>query len=566
MSRKFIASNACWVVLLVCASLSQADGQAHPKPLGVYAHVDIEYALQGCKPKCGPDQQLAYLSGLYTDLLGNVAISGLAVGIHWDMIQLSSPRCSVYHTCVPGTDPYGNSWTYLEGVFAAVAAANAKANGAPKSVQLIITPGVDTPSWLLRPSSYWWCPILERPPCPHSAISPPLSCDGLFTAAGTAPADCGKVTFSNFPEEQRADPKGGPWQLPLPWNSAYQLYWGEFLTQVNAKYGGNLAFVSIAVAGPNGASTEMVLPTTANGSKQRPGVKADRAWREILAHDFKPNTGYRDTDEVFIDNWTQTIRAYESSFPSVTLVMTPNTGEDLPAFAHNTTTPAHSDNTLVAEDCSEYSADDPGSGYRSCEAKTEILSRFLTLGGNAKATQVGGMRASSPTCTGDIGLPGVKLLTLASPPLIGGAAFDYAVSSTGQAGEKLRYEEGCPPKKPKPPATCWTTKAPAPGCTVSIEEAAYHVLTNFFYGTSSARDFGGPSLPPPPPPAANIQYVQVEFEDVQYANKHRHPPKPPSTTLPCNWSLQDLLDIASYDLFTMAGQPPPVQKPNCPSP
>ncbi len=555
MSRKTIALTSCWVVLLVFASLSEADGQAHPKPLGVYAHVDIEYAVQGCKPECGPDQQLAYLSRLYTDLLGNVAISGLAVGIHWDMIQLSSPRCSVYHACVPGTDPYGNSWIFLEGVFAAVAAANAKANGAPKSVQLIITPGVDSPPWLLRPSTYWWCPILDPPPC-AGFPRPVTSCDGLFTSAG-APADCGEVTFSKFPEEQRADPKGGPWQLPLPWNSAYQLYWGEFLTQVNAKYGGNPAFVSIAVAGPNGASTEMVLPTTANGSKQRPGVKADRAWREIIAHDFKPNTGYRDTDEVFIDNWTQTIQAYETSFPNVTLVISPNTGEDLPAFTHNTTTPAHSDNTLVAEDCSKYSPDDPGSGYRSCEAKTEILSHFIKPGDNAKAAQVGGLRASSPTCAGDINLPGVKLLTLVSPPLIGGAAFDYAVSGP------TRQVMGCPPKKPKPPATCWKTKAPEdPGCTVSIEEAAYHVLTNLFYGTASATDFGGPSPPPPPPPAPTVRYVQVEFEDVIYANKHRHPPKPPSTILPCNWSLQDLLDFASYDLFTMAGQPPPVQKPN----
>ncbi|MGA9565352.1 MAG: hypothetical protein WBS19_07510 [Candidatus Korobacteraceae bacterium] len=566
MSRKTISFTGCWVVLLVCASLSPADAQAHPKPLGVYAHVDIEYALQGCKPKpCGPDQQLSYLSGLYTDLLGNVAISGLAVGIHWDVIQLSSPRCSVYHTCVPGTDPYGNSWIFLDGVFAAVAAANAKANGAPKSVQLIITPGVDSPSWLLRPSTYWWCPILGPVPCPPLANSPPLSCDGLFTGAGTAPADCGKVTFAQLPEQQRADPKGGPWQLPLPWNSAYQMYWGEFLTEVNAKYGGNLAFVSIAVAGPNGASTEMVLPTTANGSKQQPGVKADRAWREIIAHDFRPDTGYRDTDEVFIDNWTQTIKEYERAFPNVTLVISPNTGEDLPAFARNTTTPVHSDNKLVAEDCSTYSQDDPGSGYRSCEAKTEILSRFLTLGDNAKATQVGGMRASSPTCKGDIGLPGVKLLTagssLASPPLIGGAAFDHAVSGPGQAGKKLRYDEGCPPKKPEPPATCTTTTAPAPNCNVSIGEAAYNVLTNFFYGTSYAPDFGGPS---PIGTPATIQYVQVEFEDVQYANENP-PPNSPST-IPCKSSLQYLLDIASYDLFTMASQTPPVQKPNCTSP
>ena len=367
--------------------------------------------------------------------------------------------------------------------------------------------------------------------------------------------------------------------LPLPWNGAYQIYWGEFLTQVNTQYGSNPALVAVAVAGPNGASTEMVLPTSANDSFQNPNEPADDAWKKIIAHDFKPNSGYRDTDEVFIDSWAQTIKEYESTFPNVTLVVTPNDGEDLPAFTWNKAKPHHADKTLFdkalfEKDCSQ-AIQEVHNGtpftqtdYRSCEAKAEILSRFLKFGDNAKATQVGGMRASSPTCTGDIGLPGVKLLTpgssLASPPLIGGAAFDYAVSGPGQTGEKLRYEEGCPPKSS---ATCWTTKAPAPHCKVSIEEAAYNVLTNFFYGTPSAPDFGGPCGGTAAIQCnATIQYVQVEFEDVIYANKHRHPPRPPSKILPCNWSLQDLLDLASYDLFTKAGQTPPVQKPSCPSP
>ena len=547
MSRKFIASHACWVVLLVCASLSQAGGQQHPKPLGVYAHVDIEYALQGCNP-CSQEQQLSYLSGLYTKLLGNQAISGLAVGIHWDKIQLSSPRCGLYNTCVSGTDVNGNNWIFLEGVFAAVAAANAKANGARKSVQLIITPGVDSPAWLLRPDTKWWCAIPIHPcttptcPCVPLADAPPLSCDKLFAGPG-APAHCGKVTFAKLPEEQRADPKGGPWQLPLPWNSAYQFYWGEFLKQVNAQYGGNRAFVSIAVAGPNAASTEMVLPTTANHSTQESGMDADDAWSKIIAHDFQDKPKYQDTDEVFIDNWTQTIKAYEQFFPDVTLVLTPNDGEDLPAFTWNPTKPHHPDKTLFdkalfEKDCSQ-AIQEVHNGtpftqtdYRSCEAKAEILSRFLRLGDNAKATQVGGMRASSPTCTGDIGLPGVKLLTpgssLASPPLIGGAAFDYAVSGTTQAGEKHRQEMGCPPAKPQPPGTCWTTNAPKnSNCNVSIAEAAYNALTNFFYGTPSAPGFGEPCGGPATIPCtATIQFVQVEFEDVQYANDHP-PPNPP---------------------------------------
>ena len=45
MSRNLIAANACWVLLLAGAGLSQADeGKSVRKPLGVYAKVDIEDA------------------------------------------------------------------------------------------------------------------------------------------------------------------------------------------------------------------------------------------------------------------------------------------------------------------------------------------------------------------------------------------------------------------------------------------------------------------------------------------------------------------------------------------
>ena len=97
---------------------------------------------------------------------------------------------------------------------------------AHKSVDLIITPGVNSPSWLL------------------SKIP---SCDALFPASGSAPPGCGEVTFSVYPQQQQ---RGDSNVFPLPWSGLYQLAWWDFLAHLNARYNNNPAFVSIAVAGP----------------------------------------------------------------------------------------------------------------------------------------------------------------------------------------------------------------------------------------------------------------------------------------------------------------------------
>jgi hypothetical protein len=524
MPRKIIASNACLVMFLVCTNLLQADDSTTiRKPLGVYAHVDITEAIQSyscgnkpCHHQPTPEQLHSYLRGLYAGLLANQAISGLTVGIHWDQIQKSGPACVFSHSCAPGTEHTGGyDFSYLDDVFAEV-----KANPDRKSVQLIITPGVDSPPWLL-------------------ANIP--SCDGLFSPTQQAPADCGTVTLSKFPQDQRSDPKGGPWVIPLPWNWRYKLAWYDFLGTISGKYGSNPAFVAIAVAGPISASTEMILPTTRNGSFQNPNEPADQAWIKLIAHSFPPTSSYQNSDQVFVDQWKEAIDVYESIFAGVTLFLSPDAGQDLPELPADPS-------KLFHEDCSTTPSP------MSCEAKAEILSYFVTVAGrNAKATQVGGMTAASPTCPGNIGLPGVKLLTSLSPPLLGGGEVDHPISGT----EKERHEVGCPPI---PVPHCTVSLERAPNCQVNKEEAAYNVLANFFYGTSKAADFGGALLGTTAP----IQYLGVNFEDVQYANKHPHSPHPPST-IPCNPSLQDLLETASYDLFTMAGQPPPVQKFTCPT-
>jgi len=422
----------------------------------------------------------SYLRALYADLLANPAISGITAGVHWDNIQVSETTYD---------------WSYLDDAFDTAIAAR-------KSVQLIITPGFDSPQWLL-------------------AKIP--SCDGLF--GNGASADCGSVTFEGFPQEQRSDNK----VLPLPWNSVYKAAWLNFNTQLNTRYAANPAFVCIAVAGPVGPSDEMILPTTANDAAIQPsGLLVDDTWAALIKHSFPNNSSYQGSDQVFIDEWKQVIDAYERTFSGVTLSVSPDAGNDLPAFGKKVT--PHPDNVLYVSDCAASIASNIG--IMSCEAKAEILSYFIAVTGpNGKVTRVGGMTASSPTtlAAGDIGIGGVKLLTLfsptLSPPVLGGAEFDHPVS-----GSSNFQDEGCPTY----PTVC-------PGLTV--EEAAYHVLTVFFNGTPVAASYGGT------PGSARMHYLEVPYLDVQYAETHPTPAVPSSII--GNTSLQDLLNKASHDLLAI---------------
>ena len=355
----------------------------YASPLGVYAHVDIGDAIgsyPGSKPTLA--QLHSYLQSLYASLLADPAISGITLGAHWDQTQPSS-----------GNSPSSYDWSYLDDAFAAAGAAQ-------KTVQLIITPGFDSPPWLLA----------EIP-----------SCDPLFTT-GSAPSNCGTVTFVGYPEAQRSDGN----VLPLPWNSVYQAAWGAFLTSLNARYSSNSAFVSIAIAGPVGASDEMIFPTSDNDTAAQPsGLTVDATWAALIQHSFPSNSAYQNTDQVFIDAWKQAIDAAEAIFTGVTLFIGADAGNDFPNFSQ-TVTP-HPDNTLFAQDCSH----SPKTEIMSCEAKTEVLSYFVTVAGsNEKATQVGGMTASSPVTIGDIGVPGVKLLTALSPPSLRFSAARNSISQS----------------------------------------------------------------------------------------------------------------------------------------
>jgi hypothetical protein len=445
----------------------------------------------------------------------NPMISGLTVGEHWDNIQLSSASC--YTTADPKLCVQaGTDWTYLDDAFAV-------ANAAGKSVQLIITPGVDTPPW-----------VLAQIP----------SCDGLFPS-GTGPArsDCGKVTFNHFQQEkQRADGD----VFPLPWSHVYRTQWKSFLQLVNDRYNTvitntNPVFVSIAVARPNGASDEIILPTSAYHATAS-GVKADTAWKYLIQHSF-PNAGrdYWNSDQAFVDAWTQTIDDYEKIFSGLTLVLSPDAGNYLPELPTTIL-----DQPLYNIECANAAnASGPEDPY-SCAAKTNILSYFLHKGGkdgpNAKVARVGGMTAASSLTVMDgtlgIGIAGVKLLSLQAPPLLGAAEFDHPI--TGKPITKQK--EGC-------------STGPTP-CTP--EDAAYNVLTVFFSGTPVASYYGGTmGVGAGTCGSELVQYLEVPYLDILNALTLPPPKKPSSIPGLGTTSLEMLLMRASQDLSAIAAVPPP---------
>jgi hypothetical protein len=246
------------------------------KPLGVFAKASIETVMEEKKFQGASDAVLrAAFRKLYAQLLANPAIAGLTIGAHWDHIQTAE----VY--------PDGYDFSFLDDAFIEAKRAN-------KSVALIITPGVVSPKWLLD----------KIPDC---------TINGVFLGKGVAPK-CGKQAFEGFPEEQRDD---GNNEIPLPWNDKYQEAWADFLVHLNDRYGGNPAFVAIAVAGPIAASDEIILPTSENvdPSKQQPsGLPVDETWRQLISHSFPDGRYATNPDQAFIDSWKTTINSYEQIF------------------------------------------------------------------------------------------------------------------------------------------------------------------------------------------------------------------------------------------------------------
>ncbi len=497
-------------------------------PAGVYLHYSVEEVRKkGLKLK-------ATLTTLLSDPLLTNVLQGVAVGEDWSRIETSAPtECASLLTCTQYT--VGFDWKALDDVFDVVKSMPTK------TVQLIITPGMNSPQWVMDElascNNLFHRTLPPRPPTPNPGPTPYAS-----SLPGTAAKDCGFADFTNFPEEQRAEGT----ELPMPWNAEYQEAWWYFLRALNDHIKGNNQFVAIAVAGPVAASDEFILPTTLNGSKTafptEDGFPADSGWWELIVNAF-PDKGYNyaQSDQVFIDAWQRAIEKYQSTFSGLTLFIGPDAANDLPTF-ESTEAKAHKDDgVLFEQDCSQAVINEKN--YKlSCEAKTEIITLFLaSTGPNQKATQIGGMTAATSNDTGNISLAGVKLLTVANPPnwtaAIGGAEFDHAVSLPNDGVGCLKGDAGC---------------------KQNAEPAAANVLYTFFDKTSAGPHYTNTNGIKGKSENFTINYLEVPLDDVIYMQKNR------CTSLTTGYSsLVQQLWQANYDLLVMAGRTPPPPL-NCP--
>jgi len=524
--------------------------QGPRQPRGVYAVVNVEDAInqaQKSNPSITTAQLDAYFDTFYQGLLADPAISGLTLQVHWDTVNPNAP---------PAANAY--FWNYVDDASSQVSAWNAQnPYGTPKTIQLIVSAGFQTPQWMLNQLT---------------------SCDGLFaTPVQTPPSTCGKATFLGYQEG------GDSTELPMPWNPLYKSAWQTFLTVLAVRYGVNPAFVSIAIAGPTGASAEMILPSDANSNNPQTqfgaSISPSHMWLQLLALEYPSLPAYQNSDQAFIAEWEHAIDLYGQIFSGITLVAT--TGNGFPNFAGATVAIPSG----YTADCVTPDLD--------CAAETTILSYFAqgAVGGaNAKASQNSGMEASRVNI--NLSVPGVKQLsastaqfTSPSYQILGGAQFNTSFVNDTLA-------EGCidtfPPNASDTPADC-TIPATctangcipvqcipqaclAPGVTqaslaiyqtygkvpvnslIPPEQAEYNVLSFYFSGTAVASSFGGTQG------LAPLNYLQIYSEDIQYAEANVNAPAQvvQASGAVVSMTAQDLLNLASQKLLQLAEDGPAI--------
>jgi uncharacterized protein (TIGR03437 family) len=536
--------TALLLSFLLPASVLIAQQPNPRQPRGVYAVVNVEQIInqqQKANPSITPAQLDAYLDSYYLGLLQNPAVAGLTLQVHWDTLNPNPPSAANAY-----------QWNTVDDAFAQAAVWSTQNPGAtPKTIQLIVTPGFNSPQWLL------------------SQIP---SCDGLFQSpVQTPPGTCGLATFQGYNES------GDSTTLPLPWNPVYKSAWQVFLIALAARYGPNPAFVSIAVSGPTAASAEMIVPNNGNSNNPQTQfgvpIAPTAMWRQLLAFRYPGMPAYLNSDQAFIDEWNAAIDLFGTVFSGLTLVAT--TGNGLPSFGANFTVP-----TAFTADC--------GNPNMDCAAETTILSHFVEAsvgGANGKSTQTSGMEASRGGIV-NLGVAGLKQLaqvtaglTSPSSQILGGAQFNTSFSADPVG-------EGCtstfppdstdtPPSCTIPPActtqgcvpvACIPQSCLAPGVTpaslasfrtfnavpskdlIPPEQSEYNVLSLFFSGTPVASYFSSM------PGTAPLNYLQVYSPDIQYATANAgHAAEiiePGGATV--LMSAQDMLNLASEKLLELA--------------
>jgi hypothetical protein len=424
-----------------------------------------------------------YFNNLFQSLVANLAASGLVLQVHWDTLNPNSPD-----------DANAYDWQFLNDAFKQVKAWNdANPDSTPKTIQLVLTPGFQSPKWVLDNLT---------------------TCDGLFfDPPKPTDLDCGKATFLPDVEEQDHN------LLPMPWNDYYKNQWHNFLAQVNTQYGGRTELVSIAVAGPTASSEEMILPSgdaltqTQFSTPNNPAISPNAMWLLLLANHYRGQLLYQNSDQAFIDEWNNAIDMYGRTFSGITLVAT--TGSGLPNFYKGKfPIPAP-----FGPACGHPNMD--------CAAETTILSHLIqsTVAMNdRKATQTSGLEAARAGHV-DLGLRSLELLSsdsTISPAILGGAQFNTSVV-----------------KQPE-----------VEGASSVREQALFNVLGVFFANTANGnyycQDVG--TVP--------LSYLQIYDTDFVYAANHLRG-EVTFTVPGCGTftaSIQDELNQASTQLLGIAHQ------------
>ena len=178
------------VPALQAARAHTVGGRGAPPPrvpAGIYAVVRVEEVVKhGYGNVPAPTSGVnSYLTTFYNLLLGNQAVSGLSLQVHWDTLNPNPPG-----------DAKAYYWDYVQDAFNSVDDWNTKNPTNRKTIQLIVTPGFNSPQWVLDEF---------------------YSCDPIFeNVVDFFYPNCGKVTFKGFNEG------GDSTELPLPWNATYQ--------------------------------------------------------------------------------------------------------------------------------------------------------------------------------------------------------------------------------------------------------------------------------------------------------------------------------------------------------
>ncbi|MFI5167083.1 MAG: hypothetical protein ACHQQS_10710 [Thermoanaerobaculales bacterium] len=537
--------RALLLTLLVLApALHDAKAEAGGgvrRPRGIYTVIGIDGYIDvsvGRNPSITPAELHAGLIGLYGNVLDNPAVSGLAIQMGWHRLNPNPP-----------SSPQAYDWSYLDDAFSSVSLWNAQnPTMVPKTIMVSLFPGFWTPKW-----------VLEQIP----------SCDGLFQSPSqTPPSDCGKFTYINFAEPHEGD------VLPLPWNPVYKSSFRTFLVAFAAHCQANPAFVSMDVAGPTAATSEIIMPhTDVPDQTQFGGISANDMWLKLLPFAYPNQPAYQKSDQAFIDEWDAAVDMFGEVFSGVTLVVwhgsglpdLGGTGFTIPsAFKDQCATPPSMD----------------------CAAEATILSHLADPaagGANPKATSGAGLNGRARPTLNILKWLSQSTAHFTSPSaqVLGGEQFGTGFSSAG-------IEFGCtrafPPDSSDRPAGCsipasCTTDACvsvacipqaclAPGVTsaslaaagyaefgnvpaadlIPPEQSLYNALKNYFDGTPAASFFGGTTGTVPD------NYLQIYSADIDYAKAHVSAPAPvvePDGTI-VSMTAQDLLNLASQKLLEIA--------------